>query len=244
MDLKGRVVLVTGGALRVGRVIAEAMADRGADVAVHYRTSAREARTVQQVLRDRGVRSQIFRADLSRVGEARALVGKVVRALGRLDVLVNSASVYDSTAWAKVQERDWERHMRTNARGPFFLAQAAGRVMLRSGGGKIVNIVDADVARPYRRYLPYLVSKAALLGVTWCLAKELAPTVQVNAVAPGPVLLPEAWGRKVREAIVRETPLRRLGSPEDVARAVVFLVEGGDYITGAVLPVDGGRHIG
>ena len=115
--------------------------------------------------------------------------------------------------------------------------------MLKSKRGKIINIIDSDTHRPYPGYLPYLVSKSGMVGLTYCLAKELAPNIQVNAVSPGPVMLPDRWGEKARKAVIAETPLKRIGSPEDIANAVLFCVEGTDFMTGAVIPVDGGQHI-
>lgn len=235
--------MVTGAARRVGRDIALALAGKGYPMALHYRSSRGEAEKLAVRIRSAGVRCETFRADLERAEECARLVRSVERKLGGIAVLVNSASVYEGRRWDRVKRDDWDRHMHVNARAPFFCAQAAARSMMKRGGGKIVNIIDADVSRPYARYLPYLVSKNALAGLTLCLAKELAPTVQVNGVSPGAVLLPEGWGKKVRDAIIRATPARKIGSPADIAAAVLFFVESSDFITGAILPVDGGRHL-
>lgn len=243
MDIEGRTALVTGAARRVGKAIALSLAERGAHVAVHYRTSKPEALNVAGSIRRLGVKSDVFHADLRRVSDVRRMVGHVERRLGPLDILVNCASVYHPGMWSRVRESDWDVHMNANARGPFFCAQAVARRMQRRKRGKIVNITDSDVSRPYRNYLAYLVSKTALLGVTLCLARELAPHVQVNAIAPGAVLLPAAWGPRIKRAIEKATPLGRIGDPMDVARAVIFLIEASDFVTGAVLHVDGGRHL-
>lgn len=243
MDLRGRSVLVTGAARRVGRAIALVLGERGASVAVHYRSSRNDAMDTVRQIRAMGARSAAVRGDLARIDGARAVVQQAERELGGLSVLIHCASVYEPRPWENTTEADWEKHMNVNARGAFFLSQQAAKGMKQRRGGKIINIIDSDVTRPYRNYTAYFASKAALVGLTRALAVELAPEIQVNAVAPGAVLLPDEWGIKIRRSIIRATPLKRIGSPEDIARTVVFLVEGSDFITGAVIPVDGGRHL-
>jgi pteridine reductase len=243
MELKGKVALVTGSAKRVGRAIALAMAERGATVAIHYRTSKAEADAFVQELAARSVRAQAFHADLEKVHEIETMVQEVLRAFGRIDVLVNCASVFYRKPLEEVTEYDWDRNLNTNLKAPFFLSKFAGPAMRSQGAGKIVNIGDWAAIRPYKNYLPYTVSKSGLIGLTRALAKALAPEVQVNCVALGPILPPDEYDDKEVQTLVQGTLVKRLGSPEDVARAVLFLCEGTDFATGSTLMLDGGRLI-
>lgn len=243
MLLKGKTAIVTGAARRVGRVIAEALAAKGANVAVHYNRSASEARkTAEDLSRKYKVNAVSFPADLGSVAEVKALVEAVHREYGRIDILVNSASLYEKTRFGTITELDWDRQFASNLKGPFFLSQAAGEIMREQGAGKIVNISDWAALRPYPQYIPYCLAKAGLFYMTHALAKALAPQVQVNSVLPGPVLLPEDVGPKERKAIEEATLVKRIGSPQDVADAVLYLI-GQDFTTGAGLTVDGGRLV-
>ena len=243
MILDGRVVLVTGGARRLGRAIALALARRRARVAVSYRTSAREARETVEALERLGAEALAVRADLARAGEVRRLIERVGQRFGRLDVLINSAAAFDRTPFGALSERDWDRALDANLKGPFLCALYASRLMRAHGGGKIINLADWAGVRPYRDYLPYCVSKAGVIGLTKALAKELAPAIQVNAVAPGPILPPAGMSRSARERIARRVPLGRWGSPQDIVNTVLFLLEGTDFMTGSVVFVDGGQLI-
>ena len=243
MTLDGRVALVTGGARRIGQAIALALADRGADVALSYRTSAREARATLEAIHRRGAHALAVRADLSRAAEARRLIDRVARRFGRLDVLINSAANFTRTPFAALSERDWDHALDANLKGPFLCALYASRLMRRHGGGKIINFADWAGLRPYRDYLPYCVSKAGVIGLTRALAKELAPGIQVNAIAPGPILPPAAMSAAARARIARRVPLRRWGSPQDLVSTVLFLIEGTEFMTGSVVFVDGGQLI-
>jgi len=234
MELQGKTVLVTGAGKRVGRALALALARRGANIVVHYHTSAAEARQRVAEIRRLGVTATAVRADQTKARQVRAAVAKA----GKIDVLVASAAVYRRTPFATLTEADWDFHLNANLKGPFLWALEAGRQMRT---GKIVLFADWAAYRPYRHYLPYLVSKAGVIGLTKALAKELAPGVQVNAIAPGPVLLPENF--TCAEAVRQATLVKRLGSPQDVVHAVLYLIEGGDFVTGHVLVVDGGRLI-
>ncbi|HEX9779742.1 MAG TPA: SDR family oxidoreductase [bacterium] len=242
MTLRGRVALVTGGAQRVGSAIALALAERGARVVITYHRSARSAADTRRRLRMLSPDSDALRADLRHPRQVRRLMSQVRARHGRLDVLVNSAANFHRTPFGALTDRDWDEALDTNARGPFLCALHASRLMARRGG-KIINIADWAGERPYRDYLPYCVSKAAVIGLTRALAKELAPRIQVNAVSPGPVLPPEGMSRTQRARIARAVPLGRWGSPKDIAAAVVFLIEGTDFMTGSVVHVDGGRLI-
>jgi pteridine reductase len=240
MDLRNKVVLVTGAGRRVGRTIAGSFAARGAINAIHYRSSQREAQEVVDEIVSRGGSARSFHANLEKVSEIEAMV---IATLGGIDVLVNSASVFTRKPLAEVTERDWDVTLNTNLKGPFFLAKFAGLQMRKRGAGKIVNIGDWAGIRPYNNYLPYTVSKTGLIGLTRALAKALAPEVQVNCVALGPVLAPEEYGTDDIAKMVAGTLTKKMGSPEDVARAVLFFCEGTDFATGATLLVDGGRLI-
>jgi len=243
MQLRGRWALVTGAARRVGRSIALELAARGANVIVHFNASADEAAATVRDINALGVQGRAARADLSRASDVGALAAEAERLSGGVAVLVNSAANYLRSPFERLTEEVWDASIDTNLKAPFLLAWHIGRAMRARGGGRIVNLADWAGERPYRDYLPYCVSKAGIICLTKALAKELAPEVTVNAVAPGPVLAPEGMGEAEMQGIVRATPLRRFGTPEDVARCVRFLVEEADFSTGAIYHVDGGRLI-
>lgn len=244
MNLQGKVVLVTGAARRVGRVVALAFAAKGARLAVHYNTSVAEARRVAAAVKSlSGADAEVFRANLLDPAAPEKLADAVARRFGGLDVLVNSASAYDRTPLASASVEDWDRHMAVNARAPFFLARACAPHMRRGGDGLVINLADWSAHRPYADYGPYCASKAALLCANKVLAKALAPDIRVNAILPGPVLAPDGMSEGEKRKMADATPLKRLGTPEAVARACLFLAESADYSTGAELAVDGGRLI-
>src|SRR3990172_571083 len=214
MDLNGRVALVTGGAKRVGRVIAWALAQRGAQVAITYQRSQRDADAFVKEMETAGRKALAVRAEATRAAEVTAAVDRVVTQFGRIDILINNAAIFSRTPWAALDEAAWDQAIDVNLKGPFLFAKAAGDRMKAQGSGKIVNIADWAGERTYRHYLPYCVSKAGVVALTKGLALELAPHVQVNAVAPGPVLLPEGMSEEERARVIAATPLRRIGSPE------------------------------
>jgi pteridine reductase len=242
--LRGRWALVTGAAKRIGHAIALELAGRGANVVVHYHHSAAEAEGTVRRLEGLGVQACALQADLGQADQVSALATQAETRTGGIALLVNSASNYFRTPFDAIREVDWDAAITVNLKGPFLLAWHLGRAMRARGEGCIVNVTDWAGERPYRDYLPYCVSKAGLIGLTKALAKELAPAVRVNAVSPGPVMPPEEFGPAEIEAVKRATPLGRIGSPEDVARAIGFLAEVADFSTGSVLAVDGGRLIG
>ena len=242
MELSGRVALVTGAARRVGHAIALALAARGVAVAVHYRNSAQSAAETVAKIEARGGTARAFHADLERVADIESMVNAIGTAFGRLDILVNSAAVFYRKPLEDLTEPDWDRNLDINLKAPFFAAKFAAAMMRRQGAGKIINIGDSAGIRPYNNYLPYTVSKSALIGLTQALAKALAPEVQVNCLAIGPVLPPEDYTPEQIERLARTTLGERLGTPEEVARAVLFLCET-DFATGATLVLDGGRLI-
>ncbi|MFN2383595.1 MAG: SDR family NAD(P)-dependent oxidoreductase [Gemmatimonadota bacterium] len=243
MELHGKVALVTGAGVRVGRAIALALASRGAALAVHYHASADDAEGTAAEARAMGVVAQTVAADLATVRAIQDLIGAVDAAFGRLDVLVNSAAIFPRTPWEEIDEAVWDQTQTLNLKAPFFTAWHAVPLLRRHGGGTIINIADWAGLRPYRNYLPYVISKGGIVTLTKTLAKELAPDITVNAVAPGPVLLPEDFETEAAGRVARATLLKRLGTPEDVANAAVYLAES-SYVTGHVLVVDGGRLIG
>ena len=243
MNPAGRIALVTGAARRLGRAIAEDLAAHGAHVAVHYRGSHAEAADVVAGIRTRGGRAEAFAADLADGDQVDALAAAVSERLGPVDILVNNASVYFRTPLATLDAEVWERVLTMNLTAPYRLALALGRTMRARGAGKIVNLTDVAAERPPLDYLPYAVSKAGVAALTRGLARELAPEVQVNAVAPGPVLEPIDATPATTAAILARTPLGRYGSATDVAAAVRFLIAGSDFVTGTTVVVDGGRAL-
>ncbi|MDX1623217.1 MAG: SDR family oxidoreductase [Gemmatimonadota bacterium] len=243
MDVQGKVALITGSGVRVGREIALALAGRGMNVAIHYNASAGGAKEVVAAARGLGVEAESFRCDLADVADVRSLIEGVEERWGQLDVLVNSAAIFPRTPWEEIDEAAWDRTLAVNLKAPFFTSWEAAPLLRADGGGKIVNIADWAGLRPYRNYLPYLVSKGGVITMTKAMAKELGPEIAVNAVAPGPVMLPEEMGEEEAERIREQTLLKRLGSPDDVAASVVYLVEMTDFVTGHMLVVDGGRLI-
>lgn len=239
--LRGKVALVTGGARRVGKAIAHALAERGADIVVHYNSGAAEAESTVAELRARGVRAEMVQGDLSDVAVSQALPARAHATFGQLDILVNSAAMMLRTPVGDVTPAQWETMFALNLRAPFFIAQAAAP-LLRAARGVIVNIADLAAYETWPAYVPHAITKAGVVQMTRGLARALAPDIRVNAVAPGAVLLPDDWDDGAATKLVGTTPLGRLGSAEDVAQAVVYLCEA-TYVTGEVLIVDGGRHI-
>lgn len=240
-SLRGRAALVTGGARRVGKAIAVALAERGADIIVHHSAGSDEAGRTASELRALGVQVAVLQADLTDVAAAVSLPERAAAAFGRLDILVNSAAMMTRTPIGEVTPAQWEAMFALNIRAPFFIAQSAAP-LLRAHDGVIVNIADLAAYETWPAYVPHAITKAGVVQMTRGLARALAPKVRVNAVAPGAVLLPDEWEQDVADRLVSTTPLGRLGSAADVAQAVVYLCEA-SYVTGEVLIVDGGRHI-
>lgn len=242
--MQGKVVLITGGAKRVGAAICRRLHGEGANLMIHYRSSAAEAEALRDELnRNRPDSAALVQADLHDVERLPDLVAATVKHFGRLDALINNASSFYPTAVGEIGEKDWHDLLGTNLKAPLFLSQAAAEP-LRYSHGCIVNIADIHAERPMKSYLVYSIAKAGLVALTKSLAHELGPEVRVNAVAPGPIMWPEgdaSFDDQERRRIVDHTLLKREGSPDDIARAVLFLVKDAPYITGTILPVDGGR---
>jgi pteridine reductase len=241
MDLRDGVALVTGAGRRVGRAIAVGLGAKGMHVAVHYNGSEEGARETVAEIRGAGGSATLFQSDLSSPAAPTRLVDEVASSLGRLDVLVNSAAIMQRTPLDSVSPAEWDAIFAINSRAPFFAAIAAHRHMA-SRGGVIVNIADLAGLETWPAYIPHGLSKTVVVQMTKALAKTLAPAVRVNAVAPGVIMLPEGWDQATGERLRRTTPLKRLGSANDVVAAVIYLLEA-DYVTGETIVVDGGRHV-
>jgi pteridine reductase len=241
MEIGGRLALVTGAGHRVGRAIALGLAGRGMDMAVHYNSSEGPARETARAIAALGQRAELFPANLTERGAPADLVRTVRDRMGVPAVVINSAAVMMRTPWDAVTETEWDDMFALNLRATYFVAQAAALAM-GSGGGAIVNIADLAAFETWPAYIPHGITKAGVVQMTRALARVLAPAVRVNAVAPGAVLLPEGWTEADATRLVETTPLRRLGSPDDVVSAVIYLLEA-DYVTGETIIVDGGRHV-
>jgi len=235
--LDGRIVLVTGAARRIGRAIALRLAEEGAQVAVHFHTAEQEAADVA----DR-CRSKAFRADLSKVAEIQRLFDEVQTAYGRLDGLVNNAARFRERKALEVTEQDWDWIHEVNLKATFFCCQAAAKLMLKTGGGRIVNISSLGGLRPWSRHVPYGASKAGVIMMTRGLAKALAPQIAVNSVAPGVIHFGDEMPPAIQH-LISVTPMRRPGTAEEIAEAVLSFLTASSFITGQVLAVDGGLSL-
>jgi pteridine reductase len=244
-SLEGKVVLVTGGARRVGAAIARRLHKSGAILMLHYRSSVADARKLQAELEATRAKSvSLLQGDLLDTAKLPHLIAHTVQTLGKLDGLINNASTFLPTPVGEINEDNWHSLIGTNVKAPLFLAQAAAP-HLRKTQGSIINITDIHADLPMKNYVVYTLAKAALQGLTRSLARELAPEVRVNAIAPGPILWPDgnAFDELARQRIISHTPLKRVGSPDDIAGAVHYLLTDAGFVTGHTLAVDGGRRI-
>lgn len=235
------VALVTGGARRLGRAVAIALAGKGMDVAVHYGSAESEAAEATREIERIGARTRAFQADLRLAETAAPLIRDVIAEFGGLDLLVNSAAVMVRTPFGETTPEEWDDILNLNLRAPFLLSQAAAPE-LRKRRGQIINIADLAAFETWPGYIPHGISKGGIVQLTRALARVLAPDVRVNAVAPGTVLLPDDWTEADANRLDQTTPLRRTGSPADVTGAILYLIDAG-YVTGETVIVDGGRHI-
>lgn len=240
IDPAGKKALVTGGARRVGAAMVSALAASGVDVAIHHRSSADDAEALAAACRERGVNAVVLQADLGEPGAAEALAAEAEQALGGVDILINSASTWESAPFDQVDRAMWDRAMATNLTAPMFLSQALGQAMAGRGFGRIVNIGDVAGLRPWPHRAPHSVSKAGLVMLTRILAQAYAPDVLTNAIIPGPVLMPDDSSAQVEANVAAETVLGRVGTPGDVVDAMLYLVSA-EYVTGQCLVVDGGQ---
>ena len=245
MELTDRVVLITGGR-RIGQVVARELALRGAHIALSYRGSRAEAEATATEVRTLDRRAAVINADVGEVADCERLVAAVVAELGRLDVLVNMASIYQATAFEAMTEHDWERNLNINLRSVFLCARAAVPHMRAQGGGRIINFADwlARSGRPaYKGFVAYYTAKAGVIALTEALALELAgDQILVNAIAPGPIVAPPDLSAEEVEEVAAATPVGRWGGEIEIAKTVRALIES-EFITGETIRVDGGRHV-
>ncbi len=245
LPLADQAVLVTGGARRLGAAIARRLHAEGASILIHYRASRADAeRLAAELNAARAGSAAIHRADLLDLAALPGIVAATLAAFGRLDVLINNASTFYPTPFGAVTAAAFDDLIGSNLRAPLFLTQAAAAA-LKARRGLVLNMVDIHASRPLKRHPVYSAAKAGLVMLTKSLARELAPEVRVNAIAPGPVLWPEGeLDATLKARIIERTALKRFGTPEDVARAALFFVKDAPYVTGQVLAIDGGRSVG
>ena len=246
MKSNRKIALVTGGAKRIGQAICKMLHASGVDLMIHYRHSSDEAKSLQQELN--GIRkdsASIIQADLLNLNVLPSLIHETMNVYGRLDILINNASSYYPTEIGKMNENNWNDLIGSNLKAPLFLSQLAADELIKTKGC-IINITDTHIDKPKKNYIIYSIAKSGLTTLTKSLAQELSPEVRVNAVAPGPVLWPEnneEFNEIYKQRVISQTLLKKMGSPEDVAMAVKFLVLDAPFITGHILAVDGGRSI-
>jgi len=246
MKSNRKIALVTGGAKRIGQAICKMLHASGIDLMIHYRHSSDEAKNLQQELN--GIRkdsASIIQADLLNLNVLPSLIHETMNVYGRLDILINNASSYYPTEIGKMNENNWNDLIGSNLKAPLFLSQLAADELIKTKGC-IINITDTHIDKPKKNYIIYSIAKSGLTTLTKLLAQELSPEVRVNAVAPGPVLWPEnneEFNEIYKQRVISQTLLKKMGSPEDVAMAVKFLVLDAPFITGHILAVDGGRSI-
>lgn len=238
------VALVTGGAVRVGCAISRALADAGYRLLVNYHSSAVEAEELRDELLAAGGEVIAVQADVSERSQVTRMLETALQQYGRVDLVVNNAAIIDECGFLQVDDDRWGRTMKVNLDGPFYVAQAAARVMADAGGGRIINICGTAGVSPIGDYAPYCAAKAGLDMLTRCMAQALAPDIQVNGVAPGTVLFPEGTPEGDRQRVLAQIPGGAIGRPEDIADAVRFLASAPDYITGTIIAVDGGASLG
>jgi pteridine reductase len=242
MNLEGQTALVTGAGVRLGRAIASALATQGCKLLLHCNRSRREARELARTISAHGGDAVVLSADLSRATEVLALARAAEAAFGRVDILVNNAAIFWPTPLEKLNAREFDSFININLEAPYLLGGELGRRMKKRGRGAIINMACVSAFRPYASHLPYSISKAGVVALTVGLAKLLGPQVRVNAIAPGAILPPVGGETGHLEALRERLPLKRFGSPQDIVRAVLYLLEA-DFVTGQVLTVDGGQSI-
>ncbi len=235
------VALVTGGARRLGRYIALRLAKEGFRIALTYNLTS--PKKVLKEIELSGVDSFAVRMNVRHTNKISSAVSSIVDRFGRIDVLVNNAGLFFDARWDEFDEETWDALLQTNLKGPTFLMQAVSRVMLRQGNGRIINIASLGGLQPWSRHIPYSISKAGLIMSTRCFARALAPTIKVNAIAPGSIIMKGEEDRSVKHIAKKKIPLQRYGTPDDITDLVAFLATKGNYITGQIIAVDGGRSL-
>lgn len=236
MNLKGKRVLITGAARRLGREIAIHLAQAGCALTVHYNHSRSDAESLQKQ-----IGCSLLQADFRTVRWE--VLGKLLREIGEIDILINNASSFQKANWGEIAETLWDEEMAVNLKVPFFLSQTFGTQMKKRGAGKIINMVDIAARKPYVNYLPYSIAKAGVSSFTEALARALAPEVQVNAIAPGTVLFVDGLSDETKERILQKIPAKRTARVDEVLQTVDFLLSDVDYLTGQTIVLDGGRSL-
>jgi pteridine reductase len=242
MELEGRVAIITGGARRLGKALALSLAERGVRLAIHYGSSAGAAEETVAQIRELGSEAIAVQADLRQATQGPAVIAQAADHFGQIDILVNNAAIFESGDVFSTTEENWDRHFAINLKSPFFLSQAFATHVGRERAGHIVNIADWRATRPGPDYLAYTISKAGLVTMTQSLALALAPNIQVNAIAPGAILPPPDKDQAYLDKLAEAIPARRVGSPADVAKALLFLLEA-DFVTGELVFVTGGEQL-
>lgn len=242
MELRGKAAVVTGGAVRLGKALALALAREGATLAIHYNSSTGPADETVAEIKAMGADAIAIQGDLSQTDSAPLVIERAAARLGRVDILVNSAAIFEAANVASTTEAGWDRHFAINLRAPFFLSQAFASHVGPERQGNIVNIADWRGLRPDTRYLAYSLSKAGVLSMTKALALALAPNIRVNAIAPGAILPPPGRGQAYLDQLAQAIPVQRVGSPDDIADSLVFLLRS-DFVTGETLFITGGEHL-
>jgi pteridine reductase len=242
MEINGKVAVVTGGAVRLGKALALALAEQGARLVIHYGSSASPAQETVTEIKAMGNDALAIQADLSQSGQAPSIVERAMAQFGQVDILVNSAAIFEPGKWDDTTEANWDRHFAINLKSPFFLSQAFARHVGPERAGHIVNIADWRGVRPGIGHVAYTLTKAALIAMTKSLALALAPNIQVNAIAPGMILPPPGEDRSYLERKAGKIPAQRVGSPEEIGKALIFLLRS-DFVTGDLIFVTGGEHL-
>lgn len=241
MSLQGKCVLITGGAKRIGRALALAVARKGANVVIHYNRSSREACEVQKEIEAMGKRAIIIQSDLMQPDQVTRLMDQT-RSIGIIYALINNAAIFEPLSLMETTLEDWQRHLMINLTAPFLLSKQFAAMVSQNQEGRIINILDWRALRPGKEYLPYTISKAALAALTKSLALELAPIITVNGLALG-AILPPSHKDTPDEGMLNNIPAKRWGKISEVEDALLFLLDGPSYITGEIIHVDGGRHL-
>jgi pteridine reductase len=243
MDLIQKKVLVTGGSVRLGRAIALGLAKEGADVAITYTRSREKAESTAALMQSSGKHPLLIRSDFSQnPADMAPVIDRVLQVYGHIDVLVNNAAIFESGNWDDTTEENWDRHFSINLKAPFFLSQAFAKAIPADRRAQIVNIADWRGVRPGTDHIAYTLSKAALIAMTKSLALALAPNIQVNAIAPGMILPPPGKDLAYLERMASGIPVKRIGSPEDIVRTVLYLLQS-DFVSGQLIYVTGGEHL-
>lgn len=241
-SLQGKVALVTGGAVRLGRAIALALAEQGCDIAITYNSSAAPAEQTCADIASLGQTCMAFQADFNAWIDMAGLVSRIKRSLGHLDILVNSAAIFEPGYWNDTDEANWDRHFNINLKSPFFLSQAFAHAFEENQQGHIINIADWRGDRPSTDHFAYTLTKAGLLAMTKSLALALAPNIQVNAISPGLILPPPGGDESFLVKMAPRIPLKRSGSAEEITNTVLYLLRS-DFITGETIQITGGDHL-